>query len=155
MAEAIAAIGLTASILQLVGFLSQGLIRLQNAYAATRDVKKRIDEILSDVTSLEAPITHIRQYLQSQSPGIPADLHDVIRDVTTSCLESLRNIQEKLPVVNASTRRIETAVRMWMQDRVLGEARRRIDGSLQSLRFILQIVQMYVRQMHGFIWCKY
>lgn len=142
MAEAIAAIGLTASILQLVGFLSKGLIKLQNAYAATRDVKKRIDEMLSDVTSLAAPITHIRQYLQSQSAGIPADLHDVIRDVTASCLVSLRNIQEKLPVVDTSTRRIEAAVRMWMQDRVLEQARRHIDGSLQNLRLILQIVQM-------------
>lgn len=139
-----AEIGTAASIIQLIGALSKGLTTLRNAYVAIRDVRKRIEEILFRVTSLAVPIQYIQHYIQSRSANVQSELHDVIGDVTTSCLVSLRIIQEKLPVVGTLTRRMETAVRMWMIDREIEEASKHIDGSLQNLRLILQVLNMYV-----------
>lgn len=134
-------IGTAAAILQLVGLLSQELLTLRNTYIAIRDIKNKVGEIYEIVHSLEIPILFIQQYIQSR-PDF--ELREITQDVTASCYKSLRIIQEKLPAPSGSAQRINIAIKMWMQDRDIEQARKHISSSLQSLMLIMQVLHMYV-----------
>lgn len=137
-------IGGTAAVLQLVGTVSRSLGVLRDAHAAVKDVKKRIQETLDRVNNLETSIRFIKQYLELQPGQIEPDLQDVIRYVTTSCEESLTMIQNKLCVASGTRQRINAAVRLWIQDPDLEKAKKHIDGALQTLGLVLQVLHLYV-----------
>lgn len=139
-------IGTAASLLQLVGTLSQGLTTLRNACVAVRDVHKRIEDILDRVNKLQAPVQSLHEYIQSRAPTIESELplHDVIRDVTKSCLASLRMIQGKLPALSSSKKKVVTAIKLWIHDRDIEQARKHIDGSLESLQMMMTVLHLYV-----------
>lgn len=140
-------IGTAASILQLVGSLAKGLEVIRNTYVAIRDVHKRVEELQNNVSQVGLLILAIQKYIESgRLAKFDSELqfHDVISDVTKCCLTSLKTIQKGLPALPGPTDRAITAIKLWMQNEENEQARKHIQGALQNLELILDLLQLYV-----------
>ncbi|KAJ4392288.1 hypothetical protein N0V93_005913 [Gnomoniopsis smithogilvyi] len=128
MTDPITVIGATTNIIQLVQVISNGLLTLRNAVKATRDVYDEVQAILNRIEQLRNPILAIQQYIKSRPTDDDSELNIVLAKVTTSCLLSLEIIQSKLPKVGRSHQKVGAAIRLWINDRDIQQARRHVDG---------------------------
>lgn len=142
MVDPLTVVGVTSSIIQMVQAISSGLLALKNAVRATRDVHNEIQVMVDQVEQLKSPILAIQQYIERRPTDDESELSIVIARVTTNCLGSLETIQSKLPRVGKRHQRLRAAIRKWINDRDIQQAKRHLDGYLQNLGLILPLLNL-------------
>ncbi|KAJ4419073.1 hypothetical protein N0V82_005196 [Gnomoniopsis sp. IMI 355080] len=143
MVDPLTGVGVTSSIIQLVQAISCGLLALRNAVRATKDVHNEIQVMLEQLEQLKSPVLAIQQYIERQPTNDESELNIVIARVTTNCLGSLETIQAKLPKVGRRHQRLAAAIKKWINERDIQQAKRHVDGYLQNLGLILPLLNLF------------
>lgn len=146
MTDPVSVIGAAASILQLVGSFSHGLKTLRNAVAAIRDIDATLEKMETKMQLLKTPMSVINSYIVSRAANpneLDFELHDIVLKLTRSCYTALNSLEAKLPAVSRSTRtQVAAAAKLWINGRDFEQATKEIDGHIQNLTFIVNLLNL-------------